>query len=54
MLFIFDVDSFNLQYFFKKYWERLGIDREKVMLTNERSVIENIEKLATSKIKSMQ
>lgn len=47
-------DSFNLQYFFKKYWERLGIDREKVMLTNERSVIENIEKLATSKIKSMQ
>ena len=47
-------DSFNLQYFFKKYWERLGIDREKVMLTNERSVIENIEKLATSKIKIMQ
>ena len=47
-------DSFNLQYFFKKYWERLGIDREKVMLTNERSVIENIERLATSKIKTLQ
>ncbi len=47
-------DSFNLQYFFTKYWNRLGIDRTAALNSSDRSTIEEVEKLATSKIKSLK
>ncbi|MGC8515438.1 MAG: hypothetical protein ACP5OC_04785, partial [Thermoplasmata archaeon] len=45
-------DSFNLQYFFSKYWARLGIDRSATLDSENRTIIEQIEKMATAKIKS--
>ena len=45
-------DSFNLQYFFSKYWARLGIDRSATLDSDNRTIIEQIEKIATAKIKS--
>jgi hypothetical protein len=45
-------DSFNLQYFFSKYWQRLGIDRLATLNSGDRAIIEEIEKMATARIKS--
>lgn len=45
-------DSFNLQYFFSKYWARLGIDRSATLDSDNRTIVEQIEKMATAKIKS--
>ncbi len=45
-------DSFNLQYFFSKYWERLGIDRSATLNSSDRTIIEEIEKMTTAKIRS--
>lgn len=47
-------DSFNLQYFFTKYWNRLGIDRTTALNSGDRSIIEEVERLATSKIKTLK
>ncbi|MCL4452094.1 MAG: hypothetical protein M1327_05680 [Candidatus Thermoplasmatota archaeon] len=47
-------DSFNLQYFFTKYWARLGIDRSATLDSENRTIIEQIEKMATAKIKSLK
>ena len=33
--------SFNLQYFFSKYWERLGIDRSATLNSSDRTIIED-------------
>ena len=44
-------DSFNLQYFFKKFWQSHGIDVDFLPGTEERKIMNQAERLASEKLK---
>lgn len=46
-------DSFNLQYFFRKFWESHGINASISPATEQRRLMTRIENLATAKIKKL-
>lgn len=44
-------DSFNIQYFFKKFWQSHGIDTNLLPGTDQKKLINQIEKLASDRLK---
>ncbi len=44
-------DSFNIQYFFKKFWESKGIDKESKLPQELRQFIDSVESEAIPKLK---
>ncbi len=45
-------DTFNLQYFFRKYWQSMGLDPGLPPGSDLRKFMDRVEELATRKIKS--
>ena len=46
-------DPFNLQYFFKKFWESHGVNPSLPPGSEKRRLMTQIENLATAKIKKL-
>lgn len=44
-------DSFNIQYFFKKFWQSHGVDTNFLPGTEQKKLINQIEKLASDRLK---